>query len=181
MLITLEEAKAQLGMEPDESVDDSLISGYIAAAQAHFESQFGIVVDQGERSWSFDRFANLMIIPSTPVDRETIVIAYLDSAGASQAFADFRSVPMGKHVRLLPDIGSAWPATPCADGVVTVTATAGYAADADNSDGVPDDLKVAARMLIAHWFENRESFGSGMSEMPMGVSALLAPYRLMRI
>lgn len=186
MLITLAEARAQLGLEEDETADDGLIEGYIAAAAAHFESRFGIIADQAERSWSFDRFARLMVIPATPIDTETLAISYLAADGTEQALADFRTVTIGRHVRLLPAIGAAWPLAADADGVVTVTATAGYVAPPEGgapatSDGVPADIKVAGRLAVAHWYANREAAGSAMSEMPLSVTDLLDPYRLVRV
>ncbi len=42
-------------------------------------------------------------------------------------------------------------------------------------------IRVAAMMLVSHWFENREPTGSGVAAMPWTVHELLAPYRAMTI
>ncbi|WP_152664053.1 head-tail connector protein [Sphingomonas sp. SRS2] len=182
MLITLDEARQQLGFEDGENEDDDFVGALIEAVAQHFEGFYGIVADRRAREFGFDQFARLMVIPSTPVDRETVAITYLDGAGAEQAFADFRTAPFGRyHVRLLPAIGKAWPTPGCGDGVITVAATVGWATDEDSSEGVPADLKVAARMMLAHWYNNREAFGASLQETPAGVDALLAPYKLARV
>jgi uncharacterized phiE125 gp8 family phage protein len=52
-----------------------------------------------------------------------------------------------------------------------------------NSQGVPETLKTAMRLLIARWYEQRgdvESDGA-FERMPPAVAALIAPYRRMRI
>ena len=57
--------------------------------------------------------------------------------------------------------------------------TCGYGADAGS---VPEPIKLAIRLLAAHFYENRIATGDAtqirMQELPMGVQYLLAPYRL---
>lgn len=39
------------------------------------------------------------------------------------------------------------------------------------------DIKLAALLLISHWYENRESVSAeALTPLPMGVDLLLAPY-----
>jgi uncharacterized phage protein (predicted DNA packaging) len=41
-----------------------------------------------------------------------------------------------------------------------------------------DDISTAMLLLIGHWYANRESVVQGTtSELPMGVKALIEPYR----
>lgn len=181
MLITLDEARAHLNLGEDETEDDALIQGYIAAAAQHFESRYGIVVDRAERSWSFDRFARLMLLPATSFVIDSLAISYVDAAGVEQELPGVRCIAQGKHFRLAPAIGAEWPSTICEPGAVTVTCQAGYAADAEASEGIPDDIKVAGKLLVGHWYMNREGVGRDMSELPLSVSALLGPYDLPRV
>lgn len=59
------------------------------------------------------------------------------------------------------------------DGV-RVTFVAGFG----NADAVPSAIKVAIKMLVTHWYENRGLVGKGgFSELPIGVRSLIAPYR----
>jgi hypothetical protein len=40
----------------------------------------------------------------------------------------------------------------------------------------------AMRMLIGHWYGNREALaGVNMGEVPLGVEALISPYRYSRV
>ena len=40
-----------------------------------------------------------------------------------------------------------------------------------------EDIKLAALLLIAHWYENRESVSiEALKPLPMGVDLLLSPY-----
>lgn len=38
-------------------------------------------------------------------------------------------------------------------------------------------VKVAAKLLVGHWYENREAVGKGYDEQPLAVRSLLAPLR----
>ena len=52
-----------------------------------------------------------------------------------------------------------------------------YAAD------VPDALRHAVRMLVAHWYENRglAAIGATVAMLPAGVDAMIAPYRVLSL
>jgi hypothetical protein len=46
----------------------------------------------------------------------------------------------------------------------------------------PDGIKVAINLLVAHWFINTEAVTPDtMTQMPIGVQELLAPYRVIWI
>lgn len=61
---------------------------------------------------------------------------------------------------------------------ITVTYVAGYTSRA----AVPESIRLAIRLLIGHWFENREDSITGTIHGPIerGVSSLLWPYRVKR-
>lgn len=184
MLLILDEARAHLGFEEGENADDQKVLDLIAGVVSTLDSQLGLVIDQAPRSWIFDRFEDLFILPGLPVVPESVVVSYLDSSGSSQVVAGVRVVSTGKFTRILPAIGSTWPAPADAAGVVTVSATVGYVAEdvaAESSDGVPADLKTVGKLLIGHWFENREAVGQKVEAMPMGVQMLLDPYCRRRV
>ena len=45
--------------------------------------------------------------------------------------------------------------------------------------GAPDDIKLAVKRLVAHWFENREAAAvRSMREVPLAVDDLIRPYRV---
>lgn len=57
--------------------------------------------------------------------------------------------------------------------------TAGYTESATNVWPAPDDIQMAVRLLVGHWFENRESVvvGTNAVEIPMTVEMLIEPYK----
>lgn len=167
-LISTADAKAYLRVSG--SSEDSLIDGLVASIATHFETTYGVVIGQENRSWTFDQFQQLMVLTHTPVSAEGLAITYLDPTGAEQTVAEFRSVLLGRHRRILPAIGAAWPATAFAPGVVTVTGQAGWA-DAQ----VPADIVVAGKLALSRWYDNRDA------ELPKAACELLEPYRLRRV
>ena len=48
---------------------------------------------------------------------------------------------------------------------------------ADFGPDLPEDLLQAQRMLVAHYFRNREAVGPAEVEIPLGVKDLLAGFR----
>lgn len=46
---------------------------------------------------------------------------------------------------------------------------------------VPEALRQAIRLLVAHWYENRGlvTIGANYSPLPQSVAALIAPYRML--
>jgi uncharacterized phiE125 gp8 family phage protein len=56
---------------------------------------------------------------------------------------------------------------------------AGYG---DDGTSVPEQLKLAVKMLVAFWFENRGDEPTGVSlKWPDEISRLLAPYQMRRL
>lgn len=61
------------------------------------------------------------------------------------------------------------------------TYQAGYTVNPSDADvwPAPADIQQAVKLLVGHWFENRESVvvGTSGSEIPLGVDMLLAAHR----
>ena len=58
---------------------------------------------------------------------------------------------------------------------VRIAFDAGYGA----ADAVPQAIKQAILMIVAHWYEHRETVvvGTGAVDIPLGANALLSPFR----
>lgn len=176
-LLTLADAKAHLRVR--HSDEDAFIEGLIAAAEAHLDGFSGVLgraLITQEWSRSFNGFppCNSFRLPLGPLG-DTVSISYYDAAGDAQTFADFHAVADAIGPMVVLADGSQWPSTATRPDAVTVTWTCGYGAIAD----VPPAIIHAAKLLIGHWFANREAVNVGniTSELPMAVNALLAPYR----
>jgi len=174
--ITLAEAKAHLRV--DASDEDDLIARLIGAAVAKVEGPKGLGVAVMERQWalSLHAFPRSIMLPLGPVTAVN-AIAYLDVSGAQQTLAsgDYHVDLDGEPAEIEPAFGKSWPATRNRRGAVTVTFTAGF----PDAASVPDDLKTALLMTVAHLYENREivNVGGSVTEIPDTAKAILERYR----
>jgi uncharacterized phiE125 gp8 family phage protein len=57
--------------------------------------------------------------------------------------------------------------------------TAGYG---DTASDVPQTIRQAILLAVGHWYENREATVAvgNVRELPLGIEALLWPYRVLR-
>jgi uncharacterized phiE125 gp8 family phage protein len=173
MPITLAEAKLQLRV--DSSDDDVLIQRFIDAAGAHVERYTGQLLTRRQVTFAFDQFdPDGLEVPAWPAPALGTV-TYLDPGGVTQTLTGARLIARRYRPRLMPATGTSWPATGAGSEAILVQVTAGYDAGL-----VAADLVAAILMLVAHWYRNREAVNVGniVSEIPLGVDALLAPHRM---
>jgi len=175
--LTRVEAKAFLRLDHD--ADDALVDALIAAARRAVEAHTGRVLLA--QTWRFSRDAwplsGVMVTPVAPVqailsaqvtlaDGSTVPVA----DGALTLKADRAPALIHVTPTLVP------PPGPAAGGIV-ITITAGYG---DAAGDVPADLVQAVRLVLAHFYEFRDGTGEAQ-KLPLTVTALLAPYRLVRL
>ncbi len=119
-------------------------------------------------------------LPKAPLISVTSV-GYVDTAGVAQTWSaalytvDAPAGPKACAGQIVPVFGESFPVTRGVINAVTIRFVAGYGAAA----AVPASIKTAMKLLIAHWYEHRESVNVGniSSEIPLGVTALLWPYK----
>lgn len=190
-LLTTDEAKAQCRIDGD--TEDTLIDALVAAVTSHLKGPKGILAGRGLVNetwvWSAAKFpdglppdCDKLRLPLAPL-YSMLSVTYLDANGVSQTLAtsvyaaheDFESP------YLTLKYGQAWPATYEAENAVTVTFVAGYGATAAD---VPAAIRQAAKLILADWYEHRETVAVGVSAsmIPLSatVKALLGPYVRMR-
>lgn len=173
--VTLAEAK--LACRVDIADDDALITAFITAARETVEliARRALI----NQTWDLvlDAFPgeDRLTLPRPPLSSVTS-ITYVSSAGVSAqvAAASYYVDTQSEPGRVVLNTGYSWPATTLriASGV-TVRYVAGYGAAAS---AVPERYKVAIKLLVAHWYENRaavETSGAAPQEVPLGVVALL--------
>jgi uncharacterized phiE125 gp8 family phage protein len=166
-------AEAKTFLRVEHGDDDAIISALIAAARAHVEAltRRALLVQR----WRF-------VLDAWPADgrldprmgplRSVIAARVFDAAGHSSAIdvasfvVDAAADIIASPVWALPLPGR------CAAGI-ELDVELGFGADASD---VPDALRHAVRMLVAHWYDNRAAPGAGT--LPAGVDALIAPYRV---
>ena len=175
--ITLTEAKAHLRVEASD--DDDMIEALVEGATSHLDGWSGILgrclVEQ-EWKASFHCFRRVMRLPFPDVSAATI--SYFDADDAQQSVGASNFSIKEDETGAFIWFADLWqtPTTFARPDAVQITFTAGYGDAAD----VPAPIKQAMKLLISHWNENREAVAMSQyapRELPMAVSALLAPYR----
>lgn len=173
--LTRDEAKSFLRI--DHEVDDTLVDALIAAARRTVEAATGRVLL--EQTWRFSRTAWPLsgVIPAPVAPVRAILAAEVTLADGSIV-----EVPEGvlslkaDRAPALIHVELARAPQPGAGGIL-LTISAGYGATAAD---VPADLVQAVRLTVAHFYEFRDGSGDALS-LPATVTALLAPYRLVRL
>lgn len=175
--VTLGEMKAYLRVDDDDNAQDDLIAGLVKAARLMVEAASRrVLIEQRWRvvldCWPAGGTILLPISPLIAVDR--ITVADL-SGGTSEVPADaFETDALSDPPRVL--VGDAAQPGKTRNGV-SIELRAGYGTA---PEAVPATLKLAIRLLVAHWFENR---GDAIGEqiLPPEALALVAPFQRMRI
>ena len=176
--ITLTEAKLHLRVT--ETADDSLISSLITAARQYAEPYTRRCFITQTKTLAFDSFpaSNEIRLPWSKLAGITS-ITYYDTANALQTLdaANYLLDTVNEPGRVRLISTESWPSVYDRINAVTITYTAGYGAAAD----VPEGIKAAMKLLVGHWYENREGVITGtiVTEMKMAVDALLSFYRVL--
>ena len=176
--LTLAEAKAHLRVTAVDEND--LITSYIATARQHLDGQYGWMGRAFcSQTWDYklDAFPCVIRPPLSPIQSVTS-IKYLDTAGDEQtlATAKYRSDLVTEPARITEAYGETWPSTYDVTNAVTVRIVAGWTSAAL----VPEPIKLAMRLLIAHWYGNREAFleGAVAKDVDAALARLLMPLRV---
>lgn len=184
--VTLSEAKSHLRIV-DDTTDDDYITTLIAAATQWCEDYCDRTFADKTYTVAFDDFFGTRIeLPRPPVRLNataasaTVTISYVDTAGATQTLTwsqsgtqEFRLDRDHVPAIIYPLYLQTWPSVRIDDKAVQITYLAGYG----STDKVPAQVKHAMKMLIGHWYANREAVGNVGREVEIAVHALLQPLR----
>jgi uncharacterized phiE125 gp8 family phage protein len=177
--ISLAEAKAQIRVTHTD--EDPLITTLIEAATAHLDGNKGVLggVALENQTWrqDYESFADQMRLPLLPVVNVTSV-SYYDEADVEQILAgsnyQLLGDELGAYVALVA--GASWPVVSGREAPVNIIAVYGHAG------ATPAPLKAAIKLLVAHWYQNREAVDSNtLQDLPIAVDRLIAPYRRVRV
>ncbi len=184
--ISVADAKEHLRVV-DTTEDDAYIGALIDAATTWCEDYCDRTFADKTYTVAFDDFFGTRIeLPRPPARLNataasaTVTISYVDTGGATQTLTwaqsgtqEFRLDRDHVPALIYPLYLSVWPSVRLDDKAVQITYLAGYGGAAN----VPTPAKHAIKMLVGHWYANREAVGNAGQNVPMGVAALLEPLK----
>lgn len=179
--VTLTEMKTHLRYDYDN--ENTLIETLIRAAREWVENYTGRALVEQTLEYAIDSYPDEMRLPRPPII-EVESFKYTDSAGTSTLLAANQytldtSAPL--LPRIVPAYNVSWPGTRSQPSSLRIRYKAGYAREGSPDDhaAVPASLRAAIKLLVGHWFKNRESvvIGVAANEVPMAAMALCDPYR----
>jgi uncharacterized phiE125 gp8 family phage protein len=172
------EAKAFLRVQHDD--DDAVIAALIAAARGHVEAlsrrallvqRWRVVIDAWPPSGRLD--------PRIGPLRSVIAARVYDHNNTAHDVDTVRFV-VAAAANVIASPCSALPRPGRAHAGIELDLELGYGASASD---VPQPLRHAMRLLVAHWYENRglAAIGGNVAMLPAGLGALVAPYRMLSL
>jgi uncharacterized phiE125 gp8 family phage protein len=170
----------------DDIADASQIAALITAARLLVEAHTGRLLITQSWRMSLDRWplpcgngTCCVPVPLMPF-QNVIAINVKDANGLFQpvdlSFIESVAEPDSAQIIIKQRLS----APECHSGGIQIDLHVGYG---DQPVMVPETLRHAIRLLVAHWYENRgdtEGTGSG-NAMPAAVAALIAPWRQTRL
>lgn len=161
--VSLDEAKAQVRIALTNGAYDQDLLALITASRVYCERITGKAFCTQTLKLTRDRFPGcreegIIRLPRPPLASVTSV-KYDDTDGTEQTLSASTYVVSTAYEpgQISLADGEIWPETIEEAGAVRVVYVAGYGSAAD----VPPMIKQAMKLLISHWFENREGVLTG--------------------
>ncbi len=178
--LALDEVKLHLRL--DHTEEDALLGSLITTSRQQIEAALGLALITQQWRWQADCWptggiVELMTRPVQTVDQ--VVVRDDAGIGAVIDAGDYVVDRFGATARVASKSGR-WPTPALAIGGIEIDFTAGYGAAAVD---VPEPIRQALKLLVAHWYEVREpvNIGSMATRVPDTVSELLRPFRVQRL
>lgn len=179
--VSTAEAKDHLRIDHDD--EDAFISSLILTSRLHIEAALSLALIDQSWSWTFDAWpkrADTIALPLRPVSQITSV-AVRDGDGGATVIdpGDYELDANAVPPRLIRTAVQ-WPAPGVAHGGISISFVAGFGPAPDD---VPQTIRHAHLLLVAHWYEHRDpiEIGASRTAIPDAVSTLLKPYRAARL
>ena len=165
--LTLPETKKHCSIELCDTADDELIFSYILAAQQNIEARLSITLSATQYAGSLSsedvQSGCTVQLPMGEALPEAVTVTTSDGEQLPEEryHLDFFNVP--GSITFTPG------AVPPGDVIVTW-----YAGHADPLL-IPQNIKVAGKQMVAHWYDHRETVADGGTmEVPIATVMLLA-------
>lgn len=175
--ITVSDAKKHMRIEHND--DDAFIASLINVAISFTDVTGALGKAMISQTWAEHVGAN----PSTvylslgPVQSVSAIKYYdVDNALQTATLSDFHLIGQPGRYLIYPKAGKSWPTTFSRDDAIRIEYLIGYG---DNSTDVPNTVRHALLMLVAHYYENRENelIGTISKTLPFGYDDLIGQER----
>ncbi|RIK91769.1 MAG: hypothetical protein DCC73_15010 [Proteobacteria bacterium] len=173
--VLLEQAIDHLRLSSD-AADLAQVSFLVSASRAFMEDHLGRAlitqtVEDIFDAWPADEFR--LCQPFQSVSQ----ITYIDADGAWQTLSAALYATVPERGIIERAYGASWPEVRCQRGAVRLRTVVGFGASWND---VPRPIRQGILIMTAQMYEHREAVITGtiVSELPMGVRLLVAPYRL---
>lgn len=183
--LTLADAKRHLNVS--STADDTYIGDLVTAATDMLEARCNRCFVTQTRKLTMDSFNDSRyvhtdtrrsqartIFPRRSPVKSVSSITYVATSGTTTTISssDYVVSTGDSPARITEGLGATWPVTYGDANDVVVTYVAGHSTV---STGVPGRVKQAIRMLVGHWYRNREAVlqGTISKEIELSLDALL--------
>ena len=169
--VTVAEAKSQLRI--DGSDEDTLIGNYITVARQTLEVLMRRAFITQTITLKYSSFPTEIRLPRPPAISVTS-IQYVDDDGATQTWSasNYSVDTQTEPASIVPAYDKSYPDTRNQPNAVTDVYQAGYGA---NTTDVPESIRLAIRLLVGSYYENREATSvAKVNDLPLGIQMLIA-------
>jgi len=175
--LTLEEAKAFLRV--DASDDDALITTLIKTARLHVESQTQLALITQNWRMVLDCWPAHGRIAVRPGPLKAITATRIYDFDGRVRTVDTQAFVLDIGAAVLAFVPWAMPMPTRIAAGIEIDIAVGFG---DAASDVPESLRQAIRLLVAHWYENRGIVAAdSRATVPASVAALTAPYRMLSL
>jgi len=159
-------------------LQDSVLDGFLRAAMAAIEARTGKILIERTFAWTLTKWRDpaAQPLPLAPVSSVTDLVMVAPGGEETLAPDSWRLEPDAQRPVLAAD-GTSLPAI-AAGAQVRIEMLAGFGPEWSD---LPVDLAHACFMLAAHFYEYRTEMMAPQQALPFGVSALIEPYRTVRL
>ena len=176
--LTLAEVKDHLR---DPTSEDPLIEGWIPMAREYVENDTWRALVTQTLDYTLDWFPGILLLPRAPVQSVTS-ITYTDDQGTPQILAasEYQTDVLSEPARIMPGFNKSWPTTQAVFNAVQVRFVAGHG----NPPTIPHGVRLAMKLLISHYHQNRGDQASEIAaaridgNLLRSLDTLLSPHRV---
>jgi len=172
--VTLNQMKDWLSIDSTCTEFDAMLTAQLPVARRMVEDLSGYKLGLSTVDFLFPSFSGELWLEQGGVDAVTYV-KYYDGKNELQTLETEAYVTqlVEQPAMVFPEYNYTYPVTYTRWDAVQVRVTTG-------ATGYPQPLLTALRMIVAHWFENRQSvvIGHGANEIPLTSRHIIEIYKL---